>query len=71
MVESDDFKLIISPIVQAEIEYAPDNVINFYNETIGNSEIIEITESALLLREQHGKRRDCYGNCYCWFRPGF
>lgn len=56
-INSEKFKLIISPIVQAEIEYAPERVKDFFNEIVKFSEIIDISEPALLLRDSYLKAK--------------
>lgn len=45
------FQLITSPLVQAEIELAPDRVRQFFDEMLEITEIVDISEEALQLRQ--------------------
>ncbi len=52
-VREKRFRLIISPVVQREIELAPDNVHQFFNEMKAFADFITISEEALLLRQAY------------------
>lgn len=47
------FQLVVSPIVQEEIESAPDNVRQFFDEIAELTEFAEISEEALQLRKAY------------------
>jgi len=52
-VKSNVFELVISPIVQAEIDFAPQQVKDFFDEIINISDIIEVTQPAIILRNAY------------------
>jgi predicted nucleic acid-binding protein len=52
-VKEGDFKLLISPIVQDEIEKAPEKVRQFFDEISELAEFIDISEEALQLRKAY------------------
>jgi len=52
-VKEKRFKLVISPIVQKEIELAPENVRQFFDEITESANFIAIYEEALLLRQAY------------------
>jgi len=52
-VREGRFQLVVSPIVQEEIESAPDNVRQFFDEIAELTEITEISEEALQLRKAY------------------
>jgi predicted nucleic acid-binding protein len=52
-VKEKRFKLVISPIVQKEIELAPENVRQFFDEITESADFIAISEEALLLRQAY------------------
>jgi len=47
------FKLVISPVVQKELELAPEQVRQFFNEIKNLADFIAISEEALLLRKAY------------------
>jgi predicted nucleic acid-binding protein len=53
LVRGGKFKLITSSVVFREIEPAPENVRQFFAEIIRYAELVEITESALQLRQAY------------------
>ncbi len=54
-VKKNKFHLIISALVQEEITAAPDNVREFLNELKADATVIEVSETALRLREAYLK----------------
>jgi len=52
-VREKHFKLVISPVVQREIELAPEKVRQFFTEITEFADFIDITEEALLLRQAY------------------
>ncbi|KAM3090927.1 type II toxin-antitoxin system VapC family toxin [Phormidesmis sp. 146-35] len=52
-VQAGRFQLITSPIVQAEIESAPEEVRLFFNQMLAIAELIDVSEQALQLRKAY------------------
>jgi predicted nucleic acid-binding protein len=50
-VRAGRFQLVTSPLVLEEIELAPDEVQQFFDEMLEITEIVDISESALQLRQ--------------------
>lgn len=53
LIRGRKFQLITSSVVLREIEPAPENVRQFFTEVIKYAELVEITESALQLRQAY------------------
>ncbi len=53
LVKNAKFKLVTSSVVLKEIEPAPEKVRQFFVEVIKYAELVEITESALQLRQAY------------------
>jgi len=53
LVKDKHFQLVISPIVQEEIDKAPENVRLFFDEITELAEFIDISEEALQLRKAY------------------
>lgn len=52
-VRSKRFQLVVSPIVQDEIQFAPENVRDLFDNLYPLMEFTEISEQALLLRQAY------------------
>ncbi len=52
-VREKRFKLVISPVVQREVELAPEKVRQFFDEITEYADFIAISEEALLLRQAY------------------
>ncbi|OQY54627.1 MAG: hypothetical protein DRR08_17675 [Candidatus Parabeggiatoa sp. nov. 2] len=52
-VREKHFRLVISPVVQREIELAPEEVRQFFSEMTEYADFIAITKEALLLRQAY------------------
>lgn len=52
-VRSGRFSLVISAVVQDEIEMAPENVKTFFDEMLELAEIIDVSEEAITLQEAY------------------
>ena len=50
-VKEGSFEILISPLVQNEISFAPERVQNFYNKIFPFAKIIDISDEALKLRD--------------------
>ena len=53
LVKKDKFQLVISSVVSREIQPAPETVTDFFKEMITYAELVEITSSALQLRQAY------------------
>ncbi len=53
LVKQGKFQLVISSVVSREIQPAPENVKQFFKEMITYAELVEITSSALQLRQAY------------------
>jgi predicted nucleic acid-binding protein len=52
-VRAGQFQLVISPVIQAEIEAAPQMVRSFFDEMLAIAELIDVSEQALQLRNAY------------------
>lgn len=52
-IQADRFTLVTSAVVQTELEFAPESVVQFFNEMLERAEIVDITEEALTLRDAY------------------
>jgi len=52
-VKKGDFQLVVSPIVEDEIEKVPENVRQYFNEITKLAKFIDISEEALQLRKAY------------------
>jgi predicted nucleic acid-binding protein len=52
-VRAGQFQLVISPVIQAEIEAAPQTVRSFFDEMLAIAELIDVSEQALQLRNAY------------------
>ena len=52
-IESGRFDLVVSAVVQAEIESAPKEIQEFFQRVVGKSEIAELTQEVLDLRNAY------------------
>ncbi len=52
-VRAKRFQLVISPVVQDEIQLAPDDVRSLFDNLFPLTEFVEISEQALLLRQAY------------------
>ncbi|MBN2542930.1 PIN domain-containing protein [bacterium] len=56
-VKEGRFNLMTSGVVQAEIQAAPPKIIDFFEEMLLYSEVIDISEEALRLRDEYLKSK--------------
>ncbi len=53
LVDERKFQLVTSPVVLAEIEFAPENVRQFFDEITTLAEFLEISSEAIKLRQAY------------------
>ncbi len=63
LVRRERFVLVVSPILHAEIEFAPPNVRKFFNEMLSFAEELEVSEEALVLSHAYLKQNVIPESC--------